>query len=100
MENIRHLEIEIFPQDDWSIVDKKLYSTNQKHIDFFANCYIKDDKITYIFDISFYDLERAKKSKFFNEVCEFEVFVNDAFKEKFQGTFIDALEYIKANFKQ
>lgn len=41
MANIRHLEIEIFPQDDWSIVDKKLYSTNQKHIDFFCKLLYK-----------------------------------------------------------
>ncbi|AHE94373.1 hypothetical protein GZ989_003905 [Campylobacter fetus] len=57
-----------------------------------------DGKIAQIFDIltpQQEDIEEAKKYKEFHEICDFEVLSNGY---KFTGTFIDALEYIKANF--
>ena len=58
-----------------------------------------DGKIAQIFDIftpSKEDIDEAKEYKEFYEICDFEVLANG---HKFSGTFIDALEYIKANFK-
>ena len=60
---------------------------------------IRDDKVVRIFDIftpSKKDIDKAKEYKEFYEICDFEVLANG---HKFSGTFIDALEYIKANFK-
>lgn len=56
-----------------------------------------DGKIAQIFDIftpSKKDIDKAKEYKEFYEICDFEVLANG---HKFSGTFIDALEYIKAN---
>ena len=61
---------------------------------------IRDDKVVRIFDIfapSYDAINQAKKYKEFYEICDFEVVSNGY---KFTGTFIDALEYIKANFKE
>lgn len=58
-----------------------------------------DGKIAQIFDIltpSKQDIDEAKEYKEFYEICDFEVLTNG---HKFTGSFIDALEYIKANFK-
>lgn len=58
-----------------------------------------DGKIVQIFDIFTplkEDIDEAKEYKEFYEICDFEVLANG---HKFTGTFIDALEYIKANFK-
>ncbi|WP_086246439.1 hypothetical protein [Campylobacter vicugnae] len=58
-----------------------------------------DGKIAQIFDIltpSKQDIDEAKEYKEFYEICDFEVLESG---HKFTGTFIDALEYIKANFK-
>ena len=58
-----------------------------------------DGKIAQIFDIltpSKQDIYESKEYKEFSEICDFEVLSNGY---KFTGTFIDALEYIKANFK-
>ena len=58
-----------------------------------------DGKIAQIFDIltpSKEDIDEAKEYKEFYEICDFEVLANGY---KFTGSFIDALEYIKANFK-
>ncbi|WP_057040897.1 hypothetical protein [Campylobacter fetus] len=55
-------------------------------------------KIVEIFDILTpyqEDIDEAKEYKEFYEICDFEVLSNG---HKFTGTFIDALEYIKANF--
>lgn len=60
---------------------------------------IIDGKIAQIFDIltpSKQDIDEAKEYKEFYEICDFEVLANGY---KFTGSFIDALEYIKANFK-
>lgn len=64
----------------------------------------QESKITYIFDVfapSDDEINECKKHKEFGEICEFNFFdsTTNKYKEKFQGTFIDALEYIKANFK-
>lgn len=58
-----------------------------------------DGKIAQIFDIftpSKEEINQAKKYKEFYEICDFEVLASG---HKFTGSFIDALEYIKANFK-
>ncbi|WP_162165593.1 hypothetical protein [Campylobacter fetus] len=60
---------------------------------------LKEGKIARIFDIltpGTEDIDEAKEYKEFHEICDFEVVSNG---HKFTGTFIDALEYIKANFK-
>ncbi|ALV24400.1 hypothetical protein CIG2463D_0823 [Campylobacter iguaniorum] len=57
-----------------------------------------DGKIAQVFDIltpQQEDIEEAKEYKEFYEICDFEVLSNG---HKFSGTFIDALEYIRANF--
>ena len=58
-----------------------------------------DGKIAQIFDIftpSKEEINKAKEYKEFYEICDFEVLESG---HKFTGSFIDALEYIKANFK-
>lgn len=64
----------------------------------------QENKITYIFDVfapSDDEINECKKHKEFDEICEFNFFdsTTNKYKDKFQGTFIDALEYIKANFR-
>lgn len=67
----------------------------------FATYCVKNGEFMGFYDsfISDLDINLAKTDKFMQEICEFEVLINNQFKEKFQGTFIDALNYIKANFK-
>ncbi|AHE94580.1 TPA: hypothetical protein RPW15_001399 [Campylobacter fetus subsp. venerealis] len=52
------------------------------------------------FDVSMSDddIKISKNDKIMSEICEFFVLKNDKEITKFQGSFIDALEYIKANF--
>ncbi len=67
----------------------------------FATYCVKNGKFmgfftSYIFDE---DIKIAKNDELMQEICEFEVLIHDTFKEKFRGSFIDALEYTKENFK-
>lgn len=58
-----------------------------------------DGKIAQIFDIftpSKEEINKAKEYKEFYEICDFEVLESG---HKFTGSFIDALEYIRVNFK-
>ena len=77
-------------------------------IEAFGNIRVKNGKLAYVQDIAIRDeyMEIVKKEKLFSEVCNFthndKSFVkNIAQKDgkKFQGTFIDALNYIKKEFK-
>ncbi len=43
-------------------------------------------------------LKTVENYEYIAEICTFNVYKNDKFAYKFTGTFIDALEYIKANF--
>ncbi len=76
-------------------------------IDAFANIRVKEGKLAYVHDISLRDedIKRVKKEKLFSEICNFthndtKFLKNIAQKDgkKFQGTFIEALEYIKEVF--
>lgn len=65
-----------------------------------------DDKIVWIYDIkkpSDDDIQKCKTLDIFNTKKEFIVYAleKDEWQEqeKFSGTFIDALEYIKENFR-
>lgn len=66
----------------------------------FAKICTKSDKLMGFFDVSLGDeiIERAKNDEIMQEVCEFEVLIHNTFKEKFRGSFVDALKYIKANY--
>ena len=45
------------------------------------------------------DIKTAQSDKLMQEICEFEVLICNKPKETFNGTFVDALKYIKENFK-
>lgn len=62
--------------------------------------HIENSRIVHIFDIFISDktIKNANNDKLMQEVCEFEVLIHKTFKEKFSGTFVDALKYIKANY--
>ena len=97
MEILRKLKINIIPNVDFEIIDEKIYNPkNCEYLGLFAKCRVNSGKIAYIFDIfpTAYYLDKAQKEPLFNEICEF-----THEKHTFQGSFIDALEYIKENFK-
>ncbi|MSN96445.1 hypothetical protein F1B92_04525 [Campylobacter sp. FMV-PI01] len=83
---------DLWDNDDYkkSLCAKYTFATycvkNGKFMGFFAS-FIQDE-----------DIKIAKNDEFMQEVCEFEVLIHNTFKEKFQGSFIDALKYIKENF--
>ncbi|MBE2984662.1 hypothetical protein CCAL9344_01350 [Campylobacter sp. RM9344] len=61
-----------------------------------------DKKIAYVFDVftpKDKDMNEVKKHKEFSEICEFVHTADGKERANFQGTFIDALNYIKDNFK-
>ncbi len=91
----RTVEIEIYRDIEWFIEDKSMKANGD--IDMFAVCDTADDKIVYAFDISVDNemINEAKKDKRFLEVCKFR-----HEDKEFVGTFIDALEYIKANWRR
>ncbi|OCS05547.1 hypothetical protein AC237_00010 [Campylobacter fetus subsp. testudinum] len=69
----------------------------------FATFEVENNKIVHFFDIGAITseiLDIAKNDELMQETCEFEVLIHNTFKENFTGTFIDALEYIKANFNR
>ena len=63
-----------------------------------------DRKIVYLFDatIEKAKIDISKEDIRFNELCKFEAFIDDGAGEEtsseFDGTIIDALEYIQKNF--
>jgi hypothetical protein len=104
----REFDIEIFKHiDDWFIRDSNFKFEKQdgfKGFDFFAKSRVVDNKIVYIFDNGLVEttIQKAKKDKIFFEECSFDCYLNKAWYgegiiklEKIEGTFIDALEYIK-----
>lgn len=104
MANIRNLVIDIYKDKksgeivDFEIKDNNLYNEKKyKNLEIFAHCWIYNNKIGYIFDICVLNeyLQKAQKEPLFNEICEFAVTQNGEEKETFQGSFIDALKYIK-----
>lgn len=102
METIRTLELTFTPTIDWDIVDRKLYAKNLPYVGLFAKGSTFKNKIVYLFDISFVYLEKARRDKRYYEVCNFKHIDENSGEvvKQFQGTFIDALEYIEANFYQ
>ncbi|MSN96773.1 hypothetical protein F1B92_06295 [Campylobacter sp. FMV-PI01] len=65
---------------------------------------VKDGKIAYLFDLfapSQDECQNAKNFKEFGEICEFNHFDTNVGRviKTFQGTFIDALNYVRENFK-
>ena len=76
--------------------DKK---RNKKYM--FATLCVKDGLIMGFFDISIDDetIKIAKNDELMQETCEFEVLIHDKFKERFSGTFVDALKYAQKAFK-
>ncbi|EAI8860030.1 hypothetical protein GZ989_007055 [Campylobacter fetus] len=82
---------------EWDICEKNWEYHDKKSDNNINNLNRIDDngKISYIFGIlPVFDEDRSYKK--LNEICDFEVLASG---HKFTGSFIDALEYIKANFK-
>lgn len=67
----------------------------------FATYCVKDEKFMGFYSSCIFDkhIEAAKKDKLMQEICKFEVLICNKPKETFNGTFVDALKYIKENFK-
>ena len=93
----------------WTIESAKNASLGKgMKIEIFAQFEVLNDDITWIYDIvlpSDEAISECKKIAMFNKTCKFVVYDLDKNgdnwikKESFSGTFIDALEYIKENFK-
>ncbi|MDV2490016.1 hypothetical protein RVY88_03410 [Campylobacter sp. TJR-1] len=102
---MRKLRLYIDDNVEWGIYDPNVQIYDKKYIDKkrlykypFATFKSKAGKIIHFFDIGKITdelLNIAKKDELMSEICDFEVLPNG---HKFTGTFIDALEYIKANF--
>ncbi|MBE3607077.1 hypothetical protein CCAL13119_09085 [Campylobacter sp. RM13119] len=93
---------------EWGVYQKGYYLWDDKDYDkkrankyMFGGFCTKDSLIMGFFDISIDDdmIKTAKNDEIMQEICEFRVLINDTFKESFNGTFIDALNYIKRHFK-
>jgi len=92
--------------NEWEIreVGLKDYTTLKPlNIDAFANIRVSNNKIAYLhdLDIKVKDIDTVSKEPLFNEECNFYINNPNFLKEypqknakKFQGTFIDALNYI------
>ncbi len=82
---------------EWDICEKNWEYHDNKSDDKLNNLNKVDENgvISYIFGILPVFDENPNYEKL-SEICDFEVLANG---HKFSGTFIDALEYIKANFK-
>lgn len=83
----------------WHITDnnKKYTWLNDGELDAkFAEVYGINNKISFLGDWAWSDRFFDVNSDKLSEICDFEILANG---HKFSGTFIDALEYIKANFK-
>ncbi|ABK82522.1 hypothetical protein Q4Y15_001690 [Campylobacter fetus] len=77
------------------------YEDNELAYSFGVYKVFLDGKIGFISDINTPNdatLKTVEKYEYIAEICTFNVYKNDKFAYKFTGTFIDALEYIKANF--
>jgi len=77
------------------------------HIILFANFRIRNNKIVYLQDINItdYDIKKASKFNIFKEKCKFYInnsdYLENSIQNKsknFEGSFIDALKYIKKYF--
>ena len=94
---VRELTIEILGID-WYIEDKELLEKGES-IDkdySFINLEIYNGCITFIHNcIAMGVDEKFKTDKRFLEVCTFIYLEDEKEKERFQGTFIDALKYIQ-----
>ena len=62
----------------------------------------KDGKIKGLFDAGIFDedIKKAENKRRFWERAEFVVIIDGKEKERFEGTFIDALKYIRKFFKK
>ncbi|RUT51050.1 hypothetical protein [Campylobacter fetus] len=88
----------IYDPNEPEYYDKKYIDKERLNKYPFAAIHIKNNKIICFFDIGKITdelLSMAKNDEHMSEICDFEVLSNGY---KFTGTFIDALEYIKANF--
>ncbi len=85
----------------YNLWDNKDYDKKRADKYLFATVCVRNGLIMGFFDVSLSDddIKISKNDKMMSEICEFSVFKNDKEITKFQGSFIDALEYIKANFK-
>lgn len=102
----REFTIWIFEDIDWEIRLKGHSSKKSEcFIAAFAMAEInKTNEIVYLFDIGVNDkdLELVKKDKRFDEICIFahiESPLNEKIIKEFEGTFIDALKYVKEALK-
>lgn len=90
---------------EWQIKNskEKYISKSIKESDFLIpNRVDKNDKIAYLWDITIPDEKMIKyylKFDFMKEIYKFIHLENNKEIASFQGTFIDALNYIKENFK-
>lgn len=92
----------------WAIESVKNgnFGENAKY-DLFAQFDVFYGQIAWIYDIctpSDETIKECEKIAIFKQMCEFNVYISDdndegwTKKVNFTGTFVDALEYIKANF--
>lgn len=97
----REFNIEIFKwAKDWWISVKEFDFNQQNKYDsgnFGAKSGIKDKKIVYIFNNGIDEdfINEYKDEDILKEIVFFTSFVDEKEKERFQGTFIDALKYIQ-----
>ena len=104
----RKFVIKIYKDYDWEIKlktlsDYALYPELEVETFSIARQTL-DRKIVYLFDASIEqeNIDISKEDIRFNELCKFEAFIDDGTGEElsseFDGTIIDAFEYIQKNF--
>lgn len=101
----RKFIIKIYKDYDWEIKlntlsDYSLYPELEFELFSIAR-QTSDRKIVYLFDadIEQENINTAKEDARFKELCKFEVFIDDGAGDKFDGTLIDALEYVQKEFR-
>ena len=104
----RKFIIKIYKDYDWEIKLKTLSDYTlypELEVETFSIArQTLDRKIVYLFDATIEQekIDISKEDIRFNELCKFEAFIDDGAGEEtsseFDGTIIDALEYIQKNF--
>lgn len=104
----RKFNIDIFKwsQDWWITINGFEFESQNEHppldVDYgFAKHGITDDKkIVYLFSNGLHniDITALKDKDIFNEILSFKCFIDEKATVSFNGTFIEALEYIKKAF--
>lgn len=88
-------------QKGYPLFDNANYDKKRGEKYKFATYCVKNDKFMGFFSSNVFDedIKVAESDELMGKFCEFEVLKNNKTKDKFQGSFCDALKYIRKHFK-